>query len=98
MRSKAISSESLRLQRIGSVWRNELENIPYFLILALTYVQLGCRRGSAAFYFGLFAMFRFIHTLAYLQGWQPLRLICYCGAGITSSVLAIHILYRGFAF
>ena len=97
MRAKSINSESPRIQRIGAVWRNDLENIPYFLILALAYVFLGCWPDGAAFYFGLFVLFRFAHTAAYLQGLQPLRFICYSGAVIVSCILAAHILYCTFA-
>ena len=97
MRAKSINSESSRIQRIGAVWRNDLENIPYFLILALAYVFLGCWPDGAAFYFGLFVLFRFAHTAAYLQGLQPLRFICYSGAVIVSCILAAHTLYCTFA-
>ncbi|OGB27537.1 MAG: hypothetical protein A3I66_06570 [Burkholderiales bacterium RIFCSPLOWO2_02_FULL_57_36] len=37
MRTRAIAGESLRIQRVSAVWRNNLENIPYFLAVPVIY-------------------------------------------------------------
>jgi uncharacterized MAPEG superfamily protein len=96
MRSRCINAESAQIQRVGAVWRNDLENIPYFLVLALTYVLLGCWPAGAPLYFGLFVLFRFSHTAAYLRRLQPLRFICYSGAVVISCILSGHIIYSIF--
>ncbi len=94
MRARSINLESPQLQRAGAVWRNDLENIPYFIFLALAYVLVGCWAAGAAPYFGLFVLFRFGHTAAYLQGLQPLRFICYSGGVAISCILSTHIIYQ----
>ncbi len=93
MRSKPVNGESAQMQRIGAVWRNDLENIPYFLVLALTYVLLGCWPAGATIYFGIFTLFRFTHTAAYLYGLQPLRFTCYIGGTVISCILSAHIVH-----
>jgi uncharacterized MAPEG superfamily protein len=94
MRAGSTNLESPQLQRAGAVWRNDLENIPYFILLALTYVLAGCWPAGAAPYFGLFVLFRFGHTAAYLQAVQPLRFFCYSGGVVISCILSLHIIYQ----
>jgi uncharacterized MAPEG superfamily protein len=97
MRSRKINDETPQIQRVAAVWRNDLENIPYFLVLALAYVLLDCWPAGAALYFGLFLLFRFTHTAAYLLSLQPLRFISYSGGAVISCILSIHVTYCAFA-
>lgn len=80
------TQEHLLVQRGDRCWRNDLENIPMFLLIALGY---GLLEGSAA-YLGIFAIARIAHTLFYLAGLQPWRFLSYLlGVGATGAV-AVH--------
>ena len=70
-------------RRAQNILRNDGENIPIFLFLALTYVQLDCWETGTLIYFPLFVLTRIIHTFAYLRAIQPLRNIVYLvGIGV----------------
>src|SRR5271170_4900006 len=80
------------VKRAAAAWRNDLENIPIFLFLAMFYVTLGCWPGGAFIYFSIFVVARIMHTVVYLRGLQPARTIFYA-IGITICViLSVHIL------
>ncbi|HKN11624.1 MAG TPA: MAPEG family protein [Candidatus Binatus sp.] len=80
------------VKRAAAAWRNDLENIPIFLFLAMIYVTLGCWPGGAFIYFTIFAVARILHTIVYMRGLQPWRTVFY-GFGITICViLCVHIL------
>lgn len=67
-------------QRADSVWRNDLENIPMFLLTALALLLLGA---SGPAYTGLlvaFGAFRVAHTAVYLAALQPWRSIIFFGS------------------
>ncbi|HEY5799522.1 MAG TPA: MAPEG family protein, partial [Burkholderiaceae bacterium] len=65
---RPVASEAQLVQRCAGVWRNDTENLPLFLALALAYVLGGASLGSAALLFGLYVAARYLHTLAYLFG------------------------------
>ncbi|MDI1265750.1 MAG: MAPEG family protein [bacterium] len=69
--------ESSFVVRCGNVWRNDVENIPWFLAAALAFTLLGGDARSAAWLFGSYAAIRFLHTAVYLRGLQPWRAIAY---------------------
>src|SRR5437868_5873198 len=46
--------EAPAVDRAARAWRNDLENIPIFLILGLVYVMLGGGSGAATIYFLVF--------------------------------------------
>jgi uncharacterized MAPEG superfamily protein len=78
------------VQRAERCWRNDLENIPMFLLVALGYGLLGGSAGWGAVYLGTFAIARTAHTLFYLVGLQPWRFLAYLvGVGATGA-LAVH--------
>ena len=78
------------VQRAERCWRNDLENIPMFLLMALGYGLLGGSTGWGVVYLGTFAIARTAHTLFYLAGLQPWRFLAYLvGVGATGA-LAIH--------
>ena len=82
--------------RAQNVLRNDGENIPIFLFLAMTYVQLNCWKTGVFIYFPLFVLTRIIHTIAYIKGIQPLRNIVYLlGIGV-SFMLCSHIAWNIF--
>ena len=81
-------------RRAQNILRNDGENIPIFLFLALTYVQLDCWETGTLIYFPLFVLTRIIHTFAYLRAIQPLRNIVYLvGIGV-GFILSSHIIVK----
>jgi glutathione S-transferase len=90
--SEPAPDEAPIVKRAAMAWRNDLENIPIFLFLAMIYVTLGCWPAGAFIYFSIFAMARILHSVVFLRGLQPWRTIFY-GFGIMICViLSIHIL------
>lgn len=84
-------SESPFVQRCAGVWRNDMENLPLFLALALTYVLLGASAESAASLFAIYVALRYAHTMIYLRGLQPWRAVCYLAGMTVCWVIAVRI-------
>lgn len=80
--------------RAGRCWRNDLENIPMFLILGLGFVMAGGSTTASAIYFGTFTAGRVLHTIAYLKGLQPWRFLAYQTATTIAAVMGVHLLVR----
>jgi uncharacterized MAPEG superfamily protein len=80
------------VKRAAACWRNDLENIPIFLFLALIYVTLGCWPQGAFIYFTIFVIARILHTVTYLRGMQPARTIVYTLGLLVCVIMSIHIL------
>lgn len=85
------SDENGLVQRCSSVWRNDTENLPLFLVLALTYVLLGASLESASALFAAYVVLRYLHTAVYLRGLQPWRALCYLGGVAVCCVIAVRI-------
>ncbi len=83
-------------RRAQSVLRNDGENIPIFLFLAMTYVQLNCWKTGVLIYFPLFVSSRIIHTVAYIRVLQPLRNIVYQLGILVMFALSSHIVWTVF--
>jgi len=80
------------VKRAAAAWRNDLENIPIFLFLAMIYVTLGCWPAGAFVYFSIFVVARILHTVSYLRGLQPARTIFYSLGVFVCFALSIQIL------
>ena len=80
------------VKRAAAAWRNDLENIPIFLFLAMIYVTLGCWPEGAFIYFTIFAVARILHTVAYLRAMQPARTIFYAIGIAICVALSVQIL------
>lgn len=79
------------VQRAAACWRNDLENIPIFLLLGLLYLMAGGSADSAAVYFWTFTVARIAHTASYLAGLQPWRTLAF-GVGMFSTIgLAVRL-------
>jgi uncharacterized MAPEG superfamily protein len=79
------------VDRAQNVLRNDGENIPIFLFVSLSYLQLGCWQPGLAIYLPLFVIGRILHTISYLKSLQPWRNLSYqLGVWITF-VMAGHI-------
>jgi uncharacterized MAPEG superfamily protein len=91
-RTPEVPSDVALLGRLSLVWTNDLESIPIFLVLALTYVAAGCWTTGALIYFPLFAFARIAHTVAYLRCMQPARTIAYLAGVLACLAIALHLL------
>lgn len=91
-----VTHEPVEVIRCNNAYRNDLENIPIFLILSLVYVILNCWDKGSIIYFSTFTFARIMHTVFYIRGMQPWRSVAY-GVGLlmTFSVSG-HILYQIF--
>lgn len=80
------------VHRCAKVWRNDTENLPLFIALALTYVLLGAPAESARLWFGVYVMLRYAHTAVFLRGLQPWRAMLYLAGLAVCWVIAIQCL------
>lgn len=80
------------VDRAAKAWRNDLENIPIFLILAGIYVMAGLSAKAFAFYCTIFMAMRILHTYTFLKGMQPWRTIVYTIGVLAMFTMMIHIL------
>jgi uncharacterized MAPEG superfamily protein len=88
------SQRSELVDRAQSVLRNDGENIPIFLFMAMTYLQLGCWTTGLAIYLPLFVVGRVIHMVSYLKAIQPWRNLSYqLGVWVTFA-MAGHIVWQ----
>ncbi|MGL4880841.1 MAG: MAPEG family protein [Waterburya sp.] len=88
------TKQSELVDRAQSVLRNDGENIPIFLFIAMTYIQLGCWQTGVAIYLPLFVIGRIAHTISYLTAIQPWRNLSYQLGIWTTFVMAGHIVWQ----
>jgi len=86
-----ISSDGDLARRAQNVLRNDGENIPIFLFLAMAYIELNCWKTGVFIYFPLFVASRIFHTVAYIFALQPLRNIVYQLGILVMFFLCSHI-------
>jgi len=91
---RPVESEIELVQRCARVWRNDVENLPLFLALALTYTLLGGSLSGANWLFGSYVLIRYLHTIVYLRGVQPWRAILYLSGMAVCWMIAIAILQQ----
>lgn len=65
------------VERAQRTLRNDVENIPIALFLALAWIQLGCWPGGLAWVLGVFVVSRYCHSLFYVWPRQPWRNLSY---------------------
>ena len=92
MRKRPVAAEAAFVQRCANVWRNDVENLPLFLVLALTYVLLGATLESARGLFSVYVLLRYLHTAVYLRGLQPWRALLYLSGMAVCWVIAVRIM------
>lgn len=85
-------AEAPLVDRASRAWRNDLENIPIFLILAGIYVAAGLSQGAFAFYCLVFMAMRIVHTYTYIEAMQPWRSISFTVGAVVMLAMMIHIL------
>lgn len=84
--------EAPAVRRAAAVWRNDLENIPIFLILAGIFVAAGLSSGAFALYCVIFMAARILHTICYLNAIQPWRTVAFTVGVAAMFALMIHLL------
>ncbi|HVN91044.1 MAG TPA: MAPEG family protein [Candidatus Binataceae bacterium] len=80
------------VQRASACWRNDLENIPMFLILAGIYEMAGLSAHYFAIYCITFTAMRILHTFFYLKGVQPWRTVVFTIGTFAMFAMAIQVL------
>jgi uncharacterized MAPEG superfamily protein len=85
------SAEVPPVDRASKAWRNDLENIPIFLIIAWIYVYAGLAAGAFIIYCVVFMIARLAHTICYLNAIQPARTIAYTVGALTMLAMIIHL-------
>src|SRR5579875_4049430 len=88
---KAAAEEPEIVQRAARAWRNDLENIPIFLILAWIYVAAGLSLTAFIVYCIIFMVCRIGHTICYLNSIQPWRTIFFTVGALTMLALIVHL-------
>ncbi len=91
---RQVEAEAELVQRCARVWRNDVENLPLFLALALSYVLLGGDAYSANWLFGSYVLIRYLHTIVYLRGLQPWRAMLYLSGMVVCWMIAAGTLYH----
>ncbi|MGM0555547.1 MAG: MAPEG family protein [Myxococcota bacterium] len=81
------------VQRGQRALRNDLENIPIFLFVAWSYIELGCWEMGVHIYFPIFVLARFLHTIVYLKPKQPARTIAYATGALVTALMGGHIVW-----
>lgn len=76
--------------RASACWRNDLENIPLFLLLALGYVLQAGVPSWLSVYCTVFLLARIGHTVCYLRRLQPWRTVAYEVGALATVAVAIH--------
>lgn len=84
-------TEAPIVDRAARAWRNDLENIPIFLILAGIYVAAGLSAKAFGFYCLVFTVMRIIHTYTFIKALQPWRTVAFTIATLTMVAMMIHI-------
>lgn len=85
------SAEAPTVERASKAWRNDLENIPIFLIIAWIYVYAGLAASAFVIYCTVFMIARVIHTICYLEAIQPARTIAFTVGALTMLAMMIHL-------
>ena len=91
---KEASQEAPDVERASRAWRNDLENIPIFLILDGIYVSAGLSTTAFVVYCLIFMVMRIAHTVCYLNSIQPFRTVSFTIGAITMLVMMVHMLIK----
>ena len=88
----AVAQEPEMVLRAARAWRNDLENIPIFLILAWIYVAANLSGSAFVIYCLVFMVARIAHTFCYINSIQPWRTASFVLGAVATLALIIHLL------
>ncbi|XP_078611354.1 microsomal glutathione S-transferase 1-like [Branchiostoma floridae x Branchiostoma japonicum] len=83
------------IERVRRLHRNDLENIPPFLVVAFLYVLTKPSSDVAVWHFRAFLACRLLHTACYLGGLQPWRAIFFYSGFATTVSMAVQVVAKG---
>ncbi len=89
--------EPPEVARVLRAHRNDLENIPAFLILALVAVLLGAPAVPLKVALIVYTAARVGHSIAYIRSMQPWRTVCFGLGSLSLFTTMVLILIRVFA-
>jgi len=94
LRVQPVPEEAAIVRRCAAVWRNDVENLPLFLALALAWMLSGADAPEAWRLCGAYVVLRYLHTGAYLAGLQPWRALLYLGGLGVCWTIAARLAWR----
>jgi glutathione S-transferase len=80
------------VDRVGRAHRNALENIPIALMGGLLYVLCGATPVMVGAFMGTIVVFRWIHSICYLNAIQPWRSASFAISSLALGAMLIHTL------
>lgn len=78
------------VDRLMRAHRNALENVPIALIVGLVYVLAGASPTMVLALMGAVAVFRWSHSLCYLNSVQPWRTASFLFAALATIAMIVH--------
>jgi uncharacterized MAPEG superfamily protein len=85
-------TEAPIVDRAARAWRNDLENIPIFLIVAGIYVMAGLSEKAFTFYCWTYTVARILHTYTYINAIQPWRTVVFTVGAFAMFAMTIQVL------
>lgn len=79
-----------KLARYTKLWQNDLESIPFFLLIGLGYILLNGDAYWGGIYFTAFAVARTSYSICYINGFQPWRGMSWDVGLISMLALTVH--------
>ena len=90
--TRAGTEEAPAVAHALRIQRNDLENIPLFFAIGLTYVLTGSSPIATRVLCWTFTIARIAHTIAYMRNLQPWRAIFYGIGTIALLAMIVHII------
>jgi microsomal prostaglandin-E synthase 1 len=82
------------IERTRRAHRNDLENIPAFIFVAMIYALTVPSMTAARIYFWGFFIARALHSIFYVRGQQPHRTVAFAVGAVLMALLIVETLVR----
>ncbi|WP_158502119.1 MAPEG family protein [Vitiosangium sp. GDMCC 1.1324] len=92
--AQLVNAEHPEVERVLRAHRNDLENIPVFLILGFIAVLAGAPPLGLQICLIAFTAARVVHSIAYVKAMQPWRSLSFGIGGLCSLALSVMIILR----
>ncbi|CAH1273121.1 MGST1 [Branchiostoma lanceolatum] len=90
-----VRTDNPDIERVRRLHRNDLENIPPFLVVGFLYVLTKPSPDVAVWHYRAFLSCRLLHTACYLGGLQPWRAIFFFAGFATTVSMAVQVVAKG---